>query len=46
MEEKFTIEEFKNYLSTCDSFGDAIYFCTAENIIKANTKNDEGEDDD
>lgn len=37
--QKFTIEEFKNFLATCDSFVDALYFCNAENVIKANAKN-------
>lgn len=36
MEEKFTIEEIKNYLSTQDSFGDVFYNLNAENIKKAN----------
>lgn len=36
----FTVEEIKTYLSSQDSFGDAIYFCTEENITKANQKPD------
>lgn len=36
MEKKFTIQEFKNYLTKQDSFGDAFYFLTAENVEKAN----------
>jgi len=36
MEKKFTISEIKEYLSKQDSFGDAMYFLTAENIEKAN----------
>ena len=41
MEEKFTVKEFKKYLESQDSFGDAHYFCTAENIRKANEKSDD-----
>jgi hypothetical protein len=36
MEEKFTIEEFKNYLLTQDSRGDIMYNLNAEYVIKAN----------
>jgi hypothetical protein len=36
MEEKFTIEEIKNYIKSQDSLGDVVYFLTAENIKKAN----------
>ena len=32
----FTVEQFKTYLSKQDSFGDAVYFCTEENIEQAN----------
>lgn len=35
--EKFTIEEIGNYLKSQDSFGDAVYYLTAENIRKANS---------
>jgi predicted house-cleaning noncanonical NTP pyrophosphatase (MazG superfamily) len=35
-ENKYTIEEFKNYLEIQDSFGDALYFLSDENINKAN----------
>ena len=35
--EKFTIEEIKNYLKSQDSFGDAVYYLSAENIHKANS---------
>ena len=41
MEEKFTVAEFKKYLESQDSFGDAHYFCTAENIRKANEQPEE-----
>jgi hypothetical protein len=34
---KFTIEEFKNYLKSQDSLGDAMYYLTEENVEKANT---------
>lgn len=36
MQEKFTIEEIKNYIDSQDSFGDVAYNLSAENIIKAN----------
>lgn len=35
MEKNFTVKEFKNYLIKQDSFNDAIYFLTEENIVKA-----------
>lgn len=35
--EKFTIEEIRNYLQSQDSFGDAVYYLTAENIRKVNS---------
>lgn len=38
MEEKFTIEEIRNYLETQDSMGDIYYYLSAENIRKANVK--------
>jgi len=38
MEEKFTIEEFKNYLMSRDGLGDAVCELTAENIRKSNLK--------
>jgi len=41
MEEKFTIQEIKNYLTSCDSFGDAVYFLSAEKIKEANPKDDD-----
>lgn len=31
----FTIEQIRNYLQSQDSFGDALYFLSEENIIKA-----------
>ena len=46
MEEKFTIEEIRNYLINSDSFGDAVYYLSAENIRKANKKEKEEKDDD
>jgi hypothetical protein len=36
MEEKFTVEEIKNYIKSQDSLGDVMYFLNAENIRKAN----------
>lgn len=35
-EEKFTVAEFKKYIQSQPSFGDVFYYCTAENIKKAN----------
>ena len=35
-EPRFTIEEIRNYINSRDSFGDVVYFLSAENIIKAN----------
>lgn len=40
-EEKFTVEEFKKYLLSQDSFGDALYFLSVENINKANQDDDD-----
>ena len=34
-EEKFTVEEFRNYLVSQDSFGDCLYNLSVKNIIKA-----------
>lgn len=42
-EEKFTIEEFKKYLLSQDSLGDALYFLSVENINKANQDDDNDE---
>jgi hypothetical protein len=36
MEKKFSIEEIRKYLQSQDSFGDALYFLTEDNIEKAN----------
>jgi hypothetical protein len=36
MEEKFTVEEFRNYIKSQDSLGDIMYNLNAENIRKAN----------
>ena len=36
MEEKFTVEEFRNYILSQDSLGDVMYYLSAENIRKAN----------
>jgi len=35
---KYTIEEIRNYLTSQDSFGDAIYNLKEENIDKAQIK--------
>lgn len=39
MQTTFTIEEIRNYLKSCDSFGDAIHFLNAQKIIDANEIN-------
>lgn len=45
--EKFTVEEFRNYLKTQDSFGDAMYNLSKANIKIANIPDEEiFEDDD
>lgn len=36
MEEKFTVEEFRNYILSQDSLGDVMYYLSVENIKKAN----------
>lgn len=41
MEEKFTVEEIRNYILSQDSLGDVLYFLNADNIIKANTKEED-----
>lgn len=33
---KFTVEEIRNYLESRDSFGDALYYLSEENIEDAN----------
>ena len=33
---KFTVQEFKNYLLSVDSFGDAVYFLSENKIEEAN----------
>jgi len=35
-EQKFTIEEIKNYIMNQDSLGDVLYFLSADHILKAN----------
>ena len=45
MEDTFTIIEFKNYLISCDSFGDAIFYLSAENIREANTPEEDFNED-
>jgi hypothetical protein len=34
--DKFTVEEVRNYLTSCDSFGDALHYLSAEKILAAN----------
>ena len=45
MQDKFTIEEIKNYIKSRYSLGDVFYFCTAENIRKANEPEEEDLED-
>ena len=40
MEEKFTVEEFRNYILSQDSLGDVMYYLTADNVRRANAKYD------
>ena len=35
-EEKFTVDQFKNYLLNSDDFGDAVYFLSPEKIKEYN----------
>lgn len=39
----YTVEQIRNYLQSCDSFGDALYFLDEEHIDKANEPKDENE---
>ena len=41
---KYTVEEIKKYLLTCESMGDILYFLNEDNIDKANEP-DEIEDE-
>ena len=41
MEEKFTLDEIRNYILSQDSMGDILYFLSAENIRKANEPKEE-----
>jgi len=41
---KYTLEEIKKYLRNCDSFGDALYFCTPRDFEHMLTKNDQIEE--
>lgn len=45
MKDTFTIEEIRNYLLAQDSRGDIMYNLSAENIIAANTKQTEDEEE-
>jgi len=42
---KFTIEEIRKYILSQDSLGDVLYYLTEENIEKANTTEEESEDE-
>lgn len=44
MENRFTIEEIKKYVTSRDSFGDVCYFLNAENIRFVNLKDEDFED--
>ena len=44
-EQKFTIEEIRNYINSQDSLGDVLYNLSASNIIKANQPNDATEEE-
>lgn len=44
-EQKFTIEEIRNYIKSQDSLGDVMYNLNAEKIIEANEPEEEDEDD-
>lgn len=43
MKETFTIKEIRKYIESQDSLGDVLYYLDAENIEKANQKEDESE---
>jgi hypothetical protein len=45
MEQKFTIEEFRNYILSQDSLGDVMYFLSAEAINDANEPDEEDDDE-
>ena len=44
-DQKFTIEEIRNYILSQDSLGDVMYNLKAEKIIEANEPEEEDEDD-
>ena len=44
-EQKFTIEEIRNYIMSQDSLGDVMYNLKAEKIIEANKPEEDDEDD-
>ena len=44
-EQKFTIEEIRNYIMSQDSLGDVMYNLKAEKIIEANEPKEDDEDD-
>lgn len=41
----FSIEEIRNYIESKDSLGDVAHFLSEENIIKANEKVKDNDDD-
>lgn len=38
IQQKFTIDEFRNYLNQADSYGDALYFLSEDSIKDANNQ--------
>lgn len=44
-EQKFTIEEIRKYIISQDSLGDVLYNLNAENIIEANSEEEDNEDE-
>jgi len=44
-EQKFTIEEIRNYIMSQDSLGDVMYNLKAEKITEANEPKEDDEDD-
>lgn len=45
-EHKFTIEQIRTYLISCDSMGDALYNLSDESILRTNDPKEEPEDED
>jgi hypothetical protein len=44
-EQKFTIEEIRNYIMSQDSLGDVMYNLNVKKIIEANKTKEDDEDD-